>query len=374
MTKRRLGLCSAMVRFAPAAPFDDETPAADPLGERPSPCRGGARAGSPRHVPRRPTHCLNGYFRLGRDCQKSQPSAPTPPVARLSSPAPASLCSTPILHENPPFAGALRQRLALRAAAACVKMARLREDAAGLRDAEHLAPGAGTTQTSPAGRIHRLWRLFASRPMRLDASTLRIAADLVGLTDATSFDGLAGALRDIVAGAEHPLAAAVGASAAAMKLLSDAPPVDVEIFALWLSDLALAQRLRWDAPVPLLATTITHASLRRGPSGKRPRPADPDWVDAAAGAYAMAAQEAYALAGELARAGEKLLAAQPKLRAKSAGRVIELLLSDDAVSPARAAKAARLSDRAARRLFDRLIELGAVRELSGRPNFRFYGL
>ena len=43
-----------------------------------------------------------------------------------------------------------------------------------------------------------------------------------------------------------------------------------------------------------------------------------------------------------ARASEKLLAAQPKLRAKGAGRVIELLLSDDAVSPARAAKVARL--------------------------------
>jgi len=50
------------------------------------------------------------------------------------------------------------------------------------------------------------------------------------------------------------------------------------------------------------------------------------------------------------------------------------LLGDDALSPARAAKAGRLSDRAARRLFDRLIELGAVRELSGCPNFRFYGL
>jgi hypothetical protein len=251
-------------------------------------------------------------------------------------------------------------------------MARLREDASELRDAEHLASVRG--ETSPAGRVHRLWRLFVSRSLRLDAPTLRMAAELVGLTNERNFDGLAGALRDIVAGAEHPLAAAVGASAAAMKLLTDAPPVDVEIFALWLSDLALAQRLRWDAPVPLLATAIAHASLRRGPSGKRPRPADPDWVDAATSAYAMAAQEAYALAGELARAGEKLLAAQPKLRAKSAGRVIELLLSDDAVSPARAAKAARLSDRAARRLFDRLIELGVVRELSGRSNFRLYGL
>jgi hypothetical protein len=86
------------------------------------------------------------------------------------------------LRENPPFAGALRQRLALRAATACATMARLRDDASGLRDAEHLAPGAETTQTSPAGRIHRLWRLFASRPLRLDGSTLRMAADLVGLT------------------------------------------------------------------------------------------------------------------------------------------------------------------------------------------------
>jgi len=136
------------------------------------------------------------------------------------------------------------------------------------------------------------------------------------------------------------------------------------------------QPLRWDAPVPLLATAIDHASLRRGPSGKRPRPrpGDADWVDAATGAYAMAAQEAYALAGELARAGEKLLAAQPKLRAKGASRVVDLLLGDDAVSPARAAKLARLSDRASRRLFDRLVELGAVRELSGRSNFRLYGL
>jgi hypothetical protein len=276
------------------------------------------------------------------------------------------------LAASPAFAGALRQRLALRAAAACVKMARLREDASCLRDAEHLASiGA---ETSPAGRIHRLWRLFASRPMRLDTPTLRAAADLLDLSAGTNFEGFAAALRDIVADAEHPLAAAVGASAAAMKLLTDAPPVDVEIFALWLSDLALAQRLGWDAPVPLLATAIAHASLRRGPSGKRPRPADADWVDAAAGAYAMAAQEACALAGELARAGEKLLAAQPKLRAKGASRVVDLLLGDDAVSPARAAKLARLSDRAARRLFDRLIELGAVRELSGRSNFRLYGL
>jgi hypothetical protein len=277
-----------------------------------------------------------------------------------------------ILRADPPFAGVLRQRLALRAATVCAALARHREDSSALRDAEHLAPIAA--QTGPAGRIHRLWRGFAPRPSRLDAPTLRTAADLLGLSDAASFEGFADALRDLTTDAETPLAAAAGASAAAMKLFRAAPRVDAEIFALWLSDLALARRLDWDAPVPLLATAIAHPSSRRGPSGKRPRPADPDWVDAAAGAYATAAQEAYVLAGELSRRTEKLLAVQSKLRAKGAGRVVELLLGDDAISPARAAKLARLSDRAARRLFDRLIELGAARELSGRPNFRLYGL
>ena len=54
----------------------------------------------------------------------------------------------------------------LRAAAACAALARHREDSSALRDAEHLSPNAGgNAPTSPAGRIHRLWRLFALRPI-----------------------------------------------------------------------------------------------------------------------------------------------------------------------------------------------------------------
>ncbi|KKC31385.1 hypothetical protein WH91_19765, partial [Devosia psychrophila] len=65
-------------------------------------------------------------------------------------------------------------------------------------------------------------------------------------------------------------------------------------------------------------------------------------------------------------------AVAPKLRAKGSADVVKLLLSDDAVPGSWSGP--KLSARGARRLFDRLGELGAVRELTGRPTFRLYGL
>ncbi|PPD09952.1 MAG: hypothetical protein CTY36_01875, partial [Methylocystis sp.] len=271
---------------------------------------------------------------------------------------------------EPVFVGALRQRLALRAAAVCAAMARLREDEVALRDAEHLA--AFDTAPTPGGRLHRLWRLFATRPARLDAPLMRAAAECLDLPPHIDGSALAAFVGE-ASTVENPLNAATRVSTAALHILVDAPQIDAEIFALWLADLVLAQRLRWAAPLPLLATTITHPSMRTA-TGRRPRPSDPDWSSSVACAAARAAQEAYALASELSRRSHMLLSVAPGLRAKGALRVVELLLADDVVSPARAAKAAGLSDRASRRLFDRLVALGAVRELSGRANFRLYGL
>jgi hypothetical protein len=271
---------------------------------------------------------------------------------------------------EPVFTGALRQRLALRAATACGAIARHREDEGALRDAEHLA-GFDAALT-PAGRLHRLWRLFATRPPRWDEQRLRAAADLVDLPPDTDCAALAALVHE-AAPRQNPVVAAARANVRALQILDDAPQIDAEIFAVWIADLVLARQMRWDAPLPLLATTIMHPSLRAA-SSRRPRPSDPDWSASVARAYARASQEAYALAGELSRRSETLLRAAPKLRAKGAARVIELLLGDDCVAPVRAAKSARLSDRAARRLFDRLLALGAVREVSGRANFRLYGL
>ncbi len=82
----------------------------------------------------------------------------------------------------------------------------------------------------PAGRLHRLWCLFAARSPRLDASTLAMAADLLGLTDVANFDAIAGALRDVGSNAPNPLAAAVAASATAMRLFAGTAAPEAEVF------------------------------------------------------------------------------------------------------------------------------------------------
>jgi len=51
--------------------------------------------------------------------------------------------------------------------------------------------------------------------------------------------------------------------------------------------------------------------------------------------------------------------------------MVETLVTQDA-QPATAGETA--TDRSSRRLFERLVSIGAARELTGRPTFRLYGL
>jgi hypothetical protein len=270
------------------------------------------------------------------------------------------------------FTGCLRQRLALRAAESCATLSRLRDDARALRDAEHLAAGA---ETSPGGRLHRLFRLFAAKSVRLDEATL---ARAIGHLDLPEIDvgALAQSLSACLGSAPDPLAAAALASATTMNFCAEASAVDAEILALWSADVALASRLGWPRPVPLLAVVILQSSLRRVVGGRvsRPRPFDEDWVATVASAYGLAAMESHALASDLSRRAMTLATVAPKLRARGAARVVDMLLADDGVTPSAAALRVKMSDRAARRLFDRLVSLGAARELTGRDSFRIYGL
>jgi Protein of unknown function (DUF1403) len=277
---------------------------------------------------------------------------------------------------EPDFAGCLRQRLALRAAESCATLSRLREDVRALRDAEHLATGV---ETSPGGRLHRLFRLCAATSLRLDQATL---ARAMGHLDLPEIDvgSLAQSLSASLRGVPDPLAAAALSSATVMNFCGGASVIDAEILALWSADVALASRLGWPRPVPLLAVVIPQPSLRRGAGAgarekaSRPRPLDDDWADTVASAYALAAAEAYALASDLSRRAMRLATVAPKLRARGATRVVDMLLADDGVTPSAAAVRVKMSDRAARRLFDRLVFLGAARELTGRDSFRIYGI
>ena len=255
-----------------------------------------------------------------------------------------------------------RRRLALKAAAASARMARRGEDEALLRDSFFLCPAGG--DPGPGGRMLLAWRELDRSDPLADELVLHLAKTL-GL----SVDD---ALRGAIAAAQDHAAAGRGAPFAAadtVKAVLALRP-DAELLALWLADAVLARRLGWPLPVPLLAAALLHPSLRT--AGRRPHPADPGWTQNCCAAYALAAAQACDLHAELGRRAEKLLAAAPKLRAKGAAAVIEALLDDDAVLSSR--RDGSMSDRGRRRLFDRLVALGAVRELTGRATSRLYGL
>lgn len=271
-----------------------------------------------------------------------------PEISGLSAAfaAGAALASLDVLvNRNAPFAGGWRQRLALKAAAASLEGRA--GDEASLRDAHALTRPGG--DPGPAGRVYAAWRALASRPRFAD-----IAVDLGASPADLEF---LNATRDVHARAlaPAPLAAAAVATAVAAKWPRAIP------LAFAVADCILAARLGWRTPLPLLALEVLRA-----------RPSDATWTAACCAAYARAAARACDLHAELGAAATRLEAVAPKLRAKGARAAISALLDEDAVSSA--AEIPGLSDRGLRRLFDRLVDLGAVRELTGRPTFRLYGL
>ena len=138
------------------------------------------------------------------------------------------------------------------------------------------------------------------------------------------------------------------------------------------------QRLGWTHAVPLLGTQAASGKKKR--AGRRPDiriaatslEPEPERAKTLLAAQARAALNALDLFAELERRADRLIAVAPKLRARASDLVVDRLLADDAIVASQ--KFSGMSDRGLRRLFDRLVELGAVRELSGRPTFRMYGL
>ena len=238
-----------------------------------------------------------------------------------------------------------RDRLALVAAGNCAEMAGRREGPGALRDALHLT-GPGD-DPGPAGRLLQQWSRAVARPVSV-AHLTNALQGIVAERIALCLDAMG---QTPVDRAAHVIEA----------VLTDHPRA--ETAALILADAVLAKGVGATHVLPLLALTLRPRDLRL--RGDDLRLACHRAVVSAIGGQVLP------LAGDLARAAARLRAVAPKLRAKAAGRAVDLFLSRDALAPG---ALAFMSDRAARRLCDRLVALGAVRELTGRDTFRLYGV
>jgi hypothetical protein len=242
-----------------------------------------------------------------------------------------------------------RDRLAVQAAEACLKLAGRREGVGAMRDALHLTRAGD--DPGPAGRVLRQWSRAVARPISAthlakaveDLSAARIAHCLE-VAGTTPVDRAGRVIEAVLA--DHP---------------------QCETAALILAEAVLARSMGGTHVLPLLSLGLTARDLRlRGD----------DLRLSCHRAAARGVGQALPLAGALARAAARLRAAVPKLRARGAARAVEMFLSQDVLTPVALARAMpdSLSDRAARRLCDRLVALGVLRELTGRDSFRLYGV
>jgi hypothetical protein len=259
-------------------------------------------------------------------------------VADVSFAAGAALFALDeIMRAGPPWLGAWQMRLTLKAAISAARLLRLGSDAESLRDALHLTrPG---DDPGPAGRLHRVLRQWAARPLRKAAETEELVA----------------------------LEAGQGAGAD-------------ELAALLAADRGLAEKLGWAKPLPLHLVAIHHPDLKQAADSMRLRACGPDWDQVRHAVLLQAATSAHTEAVLLARKAQALTRAAATLRTRDDGKGVALILCDDSVAPWRMVGATRSgekgmnSDRAARRLCESLHAKGVLRLITDRPTFRLYGL
>lgn len=274
-----------------------------------------------------------------------------------------------ILYERfrqpPAWAGCWRKRLALNSAQAAVRLMGRREDEAALRDAMFLCPPGG--DPGPAGRVLVAYRRLASRKAPVSETTVREIADLLALRFDDALSGVPGLVDDLL---QSRRAVPFVIAELVERVVATRP--DAEALAWWLADWMLARLIHLDLPVPFFTQARSSAAFRTTGGNGRVGPGDEGFARAVCLALVLQGPDVLRLATEIERRANALIAVAPKLRTKGSEGVVQRLLADDAV--AASLPGTGLSRWAGRRLFERLEAFGVVRELSGRPTFRIYGL
>jgi len=265
--------------------------------------------------------------------------------------------------------GVWRQRLAVSAAAAGVKRVGRVEDEAALRDVWCLRPSGpgllvdGSTVLDPAGSFVLAWRRLVTLPAEALLSTGNLAASIgdFGLADAEAIAAdITGELQRIAA-SSNPVFAMVGE---ALELLQTVALGMERDFWPWLADAMTANAFNWPRAVPLFGAQ---------PGGRRSRLAGRETfrqpcLAASFGPLCRPSTCRPSLAAVLTGCSLSRRDCGPRgpiSSSKTAVRRCACRLPTDRRHE---------RPRGLRRLFERLVELGAVRELSGRSTFRMYGL
>lgn len=259
----------------------------------------------------------------------------------------------------------LANRLALKAATATSKLEGRLAREADIRDAYHLTP-TGEAR-GPDGDLLAFWREGAR--LRLSGKDWdRGLEDIVGPSFADDVVGLLASGIDR-ARTHGPTAGCVSVIRAVLEADDRA-----ERIACLLGDVVLAQALNWKTVLPVTSRRLTKAMLRdlvtEGQDGEL----------TVQQRLLESVEDTTRLARDLAGGAVALRGVTPKLRAKGSEAAVALFLSEDAVAPSTMLSPTiqgttiAMTDRAARRLCDRLVGLGVACELTGRSTFRLYGI
>lgn len=256
----------------------------------------------------------------------------------------------------------LRSKLALRAAAHCLKLEGRVQSEAEIRDAYLLAaPGDAM---GPAGDMLALWRAGSAISLNQANWQDRLQNLLPGDMQEQWSDWVDLLIETL----GNPIA---HAHTVLLTIVRDFPRQEAAAFLC--ADTVLARGLGWERPLPLFGLHLNRRVFRSIADGA-------DVQIACHDAVARAAQDVVRLAHDLARRAAHLRAIEPKLRTKGSQDAVRLFLSEDAVlpstmlSPTIRGSSTAMTPRSARRLCERLVELGVVRELTGRASFRLYGV